>query len=384
MEEERKWCVYCHTNKINGKKYIGITRQDIRIRWRNGTGYRKNGQPKFRNAINKYGWDNFTHEILEKNIDTIENANTREIYYIQFFNSFKSGYNGTIGGGGTIGTNEKKVIQLDNSGNVIKEYISVRSASTKNNISYSNISGCVLHKHKSAGGYHWIYSKEYKNMSCEEQHNWFVEVESNNSNNEIAKDNQKKSCMKEVVQFDAFGNYIKLWKSHSEISKYYNINYSISKNKKYDNYIWIIKEKYEKMNKIEFAEHIKYCNSNNRYSEETNHKRALSNTGKKLTEETKEKIREKHIGKKLSEEHRNKIGWSQRTPIIQLDMDGNFIREWDGSKYAQKIGGFDGSSIIKCCKKKNKYHKNYKWMYASEYYNPETDKDLPIYENKEQ
>ena len=371
-----------HTNKINGKKYIGITRQDIRRRWRAGKGYEKKSQPKFYNAIRKYGWDSFSHEIIEKDIKTIEHANEREIYWIKYYNSFKNGYNGTIGGGGTIGTNEKKIIQLDMIGKVIKEHPSIRSASIKNDISYSNIAQCVLHSHKSAGGYHWISSKEYKNMSCREIEQWIEEVNTNNSQREDIKIHQRNACMKEILQFDINGNYIKEWKSNMDVCSYYGVNHrsvSVCRNKLFDGYIWITKEKYEKMEEFEFKEYIINSKTNNTHSIETNSKRAISNIGRIVSEETKDKIRKKHIGKTLTLEHREKIGYSQRIPIVQLSINNNFIKEWDGSKYAQRLGGFDGSAIIKCCKGKYKQHKGYRWMYASEYYNPETDKDLPIY-----
>lgn len=69
--EERKYCVYIHTNKINNKVYIGQTGKSLNDRWRkDGSGYlqkRKNGvyyQPLFARAIQKYGWDNFKHEVI--------------------------------------------------------------------------------------------------------------------------------------------------------------------------------------------------------------------------------------------------------------------------------------------------------------------------------
>lgn len=56
------WKLYIHTNKINGKKYIGITgRKNVNDRWQNGKGYEKQ---IFGKAIKKYGWDGFTHEVI--------------------------------------------------------------------------------------------------------------------------------------------------------------------------------------------------------------------------------------------------------------------------------------------------------------------------------
>ena len=87
-----------HTNKTNNKKYIGQTSQGIKYRWReNGTGYK--GQP-FYNAIIKCGWDNFTHEILKDNIQSQEDADKWEKYFILKYNTYnpKYGYNSTKGG----------------------------------------------------------------------------------------------------------------------------------------------------------------------------------------------------------------------------------------------------------------------------------------------
>lgn len=101
--EEKKWCVYKHTAP-NGKVYIGITchQENIIKRFgQNGEGYKT--QRKFYRAIQKYGWDNFDHEILEKDLTSLDDANAREQYYIKLFDSHSNGYNSTDGGDGTLG-----------------------------------------------------------------------------------------------------------------------------------------------------------------------------------------------------------------------------------------------------------------------------------------
>lgn len=85
------YSVYKHTNLINNKSYIGITSQKCENRWGlNGKGYEL--QPKFYHAIQKYGWDNFQHDILYTNLDK-ETALKIEANLIQTYNTIKNGYN---------------------------------------------------------------------------------------------------------------------------------------------------------------------------------------------------------------------------------------------------------------------------------------------------
>lgn len=98
VNNDEKYCVYCHINKINNKSYIGITCKDVNIRWRkNGQGYK--GSPYFWRAIQKYGWDNFEHTILFTDL-TREEACKREVLLIAIFNTqnAKFGYNISKGG----------------------------------------------------------------------------------------------------------------------------------------------------------------------------------------------------------------------------------------------------------------------------------------------
>ena len=95
--------IYCYTNKINGKKYIG---QTINPENRYNSHKRNYLNPKYKDynsllhqAFRKYGFDNFEYEILVKDIGNIEMLNNLEIYYIKHFNSkVPNGYNVEDGG----------------------------------------------------------------------------------------------------------------------------------------------------------------------------------------------------------------------------------------------------------------------------------------------
>lgn len=67
------YILYIHTNNINQKKYVGITSQNPLKRWKRGEGYKNNSH--FYKAIKKYGWDNFTHEIVYDGLSQIEAEN---------------------------------------------------------------------------------------------------------------------------------------------------------------------------------------------------------------------------------------------------------------------------------------------------------------------
>jgi group I intron endonuclease len=90
------YTVYKHTGPT-GKVYIGITGRAPRKRWDNGRGYAH--CPHFSAAIQKYGWENFEHEILETGL-TRAQAAAREVELIAKHKSAdrKFGYNTDLGG----------------------------------------------------------------------------------------------------------------------------------------------------------------------------------------------------------------------------------------------------------------------------------------------
>lgn len=103
---DNQYMVYVHTNKINNKKYVGMTKHGT-ARWgHNGIHYIHSFCRAFRSAVLKYGWDAFDHEILHSDLSK-EDACRLEKHYIAKFKTNiyrwgnKYGYNLTDGGEGT-------------------------------------------------------------------------------------------------------------------------------------------------------------------------------------------------------------------------------------------------------------------------------------------
>ena len=92
------YTVYQHKNKINGKIYIGITSQKPEDRW-GSQGCNYKSSPHFYSAIQKYGWNNFEHNILFTGL-TKEQACLKEQELIKEYDLMNRefGYNSTSGG----------------------------------------------------------------------------------------------------------------------------------------------------------------------------------------------------------------------------------------------------------------------------------------------
>lgn len=93
--------IYVITNNLNNKQYVGKTNFSIEKRWkehqRDSLKNRCEKRPLY-NAINKYGVESFIIEELEKCSPDI--AEQREQYWIEQLDTYKNGYNATLGGDG--------------------------------------------------------------------------------------------------------------------------------------------------------------------------------------------------------------------------------------------------------------------------------------------
>lgn len=99
------YSVYKHESPSN-KVYIGITCKKPEYRWNSGRGYWQN--PHFTAAIQKYGWENFSHEILFTGLSK-EEAEAKEIELIALYDATnrERGYNHELGGNAKGKTTEE-------------------------------------------------------------------------------------------------------------------------------------------------------------------------------------------------------------------------------------------------------------------------------------
>lgn len=105
-------CIYKITNIKNNKIYIGKSKNKFFQRiYKHSFHVRKGTKRYLYNAIRKYGWNNFSINIVEK-CSSLKELNEKEIYWIDYYKSNHNdyGYNLTIGGDG--GGSAKELVAI--------------------------------------------------------------------------------------------------------------------------------------------------------------------------------------------------------------------------------------------------------------------------------
>lgn len=95
-----RFIIYCHTNRMNGKKYVGQTKYSLEHRWSGHVhaALKRGGRTAFCNAIRKHGADAFTHEVIDV-VTTQAGANSAERAWIEHLScQSPNGYNLSSGG----------------------------------------------------------------------------------------------------------------------------------------------------------------------------------------------------------------------------------------------------------------------------------------------
>lgn len=322
--------IYKITNKVNGKVYIGQTTLGINTRYcykgvgiervyqkhrslkDNGFGYNAH----LLSAIEKYGLENFVlHEIYDVAFSRKE-LDIKEISYIVAHDSYKNGYNRNSGGKGNSGFQNPKggnspcsisVVQISLDGDFVKKWESISEASAEISTA-SDISWCCnkgFNGEKSAGGFLWVRECDYNPQEIYKYN-----------------DNRGEYNKEPVVCLDIDGNFVKEYSSISEAVEATQRTNSgkISScckglRKSSGGYMWLYKEDYTP------SENYQYT--------------AL------------------HTGEKK--------------PVVQLSLDGTFIKAYDSISDAESITKTDGSKIVTCCKGNRKSANGFMWLYATEY-----------------
>ena len=135
--------IYKITNKLNGHSYIGQTIQNVKERFYQHCAIKCDKavlNMAIHKAIQKYGKENFTLEILEEIDSTL--LNDREKYWIEYFDTYKNGYNETLGG-----QQGAKPFKSLNEGEIINQYKqgkSLRQIGRLFNIDKQTIKGVLI------------------------------------------------------------------------------------------------------------------------------------------------------------------------------------------------------------------------------------------------
>ncbi len=316
--------VYIIYNKISKRFYIGSTINSIERKYSHFYKLKNNKHENvhLQKAYNKYCKDSFIFGLITKynytklqRDDVYNIIRKEEQFYIDSLNAVNDGYN-IAPLVDVCSKSFNKIVQFSLDGEFIKIWDSVIEIEEELHI--SNIDGirvCCNPNYLNrvtANGYIWVYHKDY--------------IESDfDINTRLPSDIPINSTS--VVQFDYFGNMIKIWNCMSDITREFgfnqhNISDCCSNHRRNANgFIWMY--------------YLDYISKN--FDEILKQKIVFNNT--------------KYINKKKS--------------VEQYDLNDNLIRTWESAKQADREGGFDYKNISACCTGKKKTHKDFKWKFVS-------------------
>lgn len=249
------------------------------------------------------------------------------------------------------------VVKYSRNGDFIQKYSSIEEASKYNNTNSSSIAEVCRGKRKTAGNYIWKYEVEYSDNVDE-----FVD------------DRNIK-----VVKISKYGEAIKIYESAKEAARDCNIPCSSNisgccKKKIGYNYaggfIWRYADDY----KNEFEPYINktfVCATiSGIFVKEYNGTRELVDVGydlKKVLDCIEGKT-DKSFGFIWGIKGEKEVCRKQRRskPIIQMDMNGNLVKEWDSTKDASQSLGLYPQNFVKSLKRHNFVYKGFKWKFKDD------------------
>ena len=163
--------IYCATNIINDKKYIGQTIRGLNRRKNEHICLANNGSEwAIHQAIRKYGEDNFEWMVIDS-ANNQEELDEKEIYWIDYYNTFyEGGYNMAIGGmSNSYGSPDEMSLMrggrpflvYDLEGNFIKETISQKEFAEEIGVSQGSPNNVLAGRKNTIGGFILIFKDEF-------------------------------------------------------------------------------------------------------------------------------------------------------------------------------------------------------------------------------
>lgn len=92
--------IYCITNSVNGKQYIGQTKRSVESRWKQHVNVHTKSSYYLYRAMQKYGVDKFSVQEIVSGISNQKELDNMERKLILEYGTFGNGYNLTSGGEG--------------------------------------------------------------------------------------------------------------------------------------------------------------------------------------------------------------------------------------------------------------------------------------------
>ena len=369
---QRVYFIYKYTFP-NGKVYIGQTYKGSR-RFGRVSSYK---DMLVRRAMDKY--PNFDKEILE--YCSAESVDEREQFYIAFFNSMNKefGYNLVSGGSKnkvlsesvrqrisekhkgkkiskeTIEKLSKAVVQIDSETlNALNRYSSISEASQITGIDFSTISSVCRRKSSTAGGFYWCFEDEYDDSYVPRDIKWRGHVYSDEERLRISKrysgvNNPMYGTHRSkgenphaipILQYSLEGKYLAKYDcaktacetlgimgAYSDVCKCAN-----GEKKSSGNFIW----RYEG-SQIPVEPYVR-----------------KTTKGYKHTESAKEKMRQCRLGK---------TGGPRARPVLQYDLDGNYIGEYPSANHADVVLGLCNGGVLSACNGERKSVGGFMWRF---------------------
>jgi len=173
------------------------------------------GQRKLYNSLVKYGFSEHTFEVVEQ--CEVEVLNERERHWQDYYNVLKEGLNcrltGTRDKSGRMSkysiekmsqSSGKAILQYTTEGVLVQEWKSIKEAAKILKVDTTNISACCRNKIKSSGGFIWRYRVNI--------------VENTIQVKKVGYQSQIEKLNKPILQYDKSSNFIREWKSLTEVT----------------------------------------------------------------------------------------------------------------------------------------------------------------------